>query len=588
MTKNKHFMFVLMLSLLLLPMAAFAQTTASGTVVDASTGESIIGANVVEKGTTNGTITDFDGNFTLTVKDGSVLEISYMGYKSVEMKAAANMRVQLGEDTELLDEVVVVGYGVVKKNDATGSVTAIKPDDMNKGLTTTATDMLAGKVAGVTVTSSDGTPGGGATIRIRGGSSLSASNDPLIVIDGLAMDNDGIKGVANPLSMVNPNDIETFTVLKDASATAIYGSRASNGVIIITTKKGSANQKLKVNYSGNVSFGMLTKMTDVMTGDELREYADFLYNNKLDNPDSYRPKVLNYLGGADTDWQKEIYRTAISTDHNISLMGGTKNMPYRFSIGYTDQNGIIKTSNMQRVTAAMNLSPTFLDKHLTFNINAKGMYIYNRYADGGVVGSAIAYDPTQPVYDESLEHFGGYYGRTQAGAPLNDATWSYMFNTQTAANPVSTLNLKNDRANSGAFVGNIEGDYQIHGFEDLRIHANFGADYSYGKQKTSWSPYSQNTTYGYYGNEGWEEISKYNLSFNAYLQYYKDFTTTQHFDVMVGGEYQKFHRTSYSESNGIYPETNNDASLVVRCVITRTTLMARRVRCCRSLVVPII
>ena len=217
---------------------SFAQTSISGLVVDAATAEPIIGANIIEKGTTNGTITDFDGNFILVVSEGALLEISYMGYKTVEVEAANGMKVELGEDTELLDEVVVVGYGVVKKNDATGSVTAIKPDGMNKGLNTNAQEMMQGKIAGVVVTSNDGAPGAGANIRIRGGSSLSASNSPLIVIDGLAMDNNGIPGAANPLSMVNPNDIETFTVLKDASATAIYGSRASNGVIIITTKKG--------------------------------------------------------------------------------------------------------------------------------------------------------------------------------------------------------------------------------------------------------------------------------------------------------------------------------------------------------------
>lgn len=531
MTKNKHFMFVLMLSLLLLPMAAFAQTTASGTVVDASTGESIIGANVVEKGTTNGTITDFDGNFTLTVQDGSVLEISYMGYKSVEMKAAANMRVQLGEDTELLDEVVVVGYGVVKKNDATGSVTAIKPDDMNKGLTTTATDMLSGKIAGVNVTSNDGKPGGGATIRIRGGSSLSASNDPLIVIDGLAMDNNGIPGASNPLSMVNPNDIETFTVLKDASATAIYGSRASNGVIIITTKKGKADQKLKVTYDGNVSANILTKTMAVMTGDEYRAYM----NNASD------------LGTANTDWQREIYRTAISTDHTISLMGGTKHMPYRASVGYTDANGIVKTSNMQRVTASMNLSPSFLDNHLSFNLNAKGMYIYNRYADGGAVGAAIAFDPTRTVEGPYAE-FGNYYQTPKSAADLKDPSWTVMSNTNTPQNPVALLNNKNDRANSSVFVGNLEADYKIHGFEDLRLHANFGADYSYGKQYTTILPtsYSDN----YYGYDGYNEKHKYNLQFNAYAQYYKDFTEAQHFDIMAGYEWQHFYNDSYDDKSG--------------------------------------
>ena len=339
MMRNKTFLLGL-LCLLLGSATAFAQVQVSGVVVDAKTAEPVIGANIIEVGTTNGTITDFDGNFALTVKQGAQLEISYMGYKSQTLPATANMRVALGEDSELLDEVVVVGYGVVKKNDATGSVTAIKPDDMNKGLTTNAQEMLQGKIAGVTVTSADGTPGGAGTIRVRGGSSLSASNSPLIVIDGLAMDNNGIQGVANPLSMVNPSDIESFTVLKDASATAIYGSRASNGVIIITTKKGAKGSKPKFNYEGNVSFGTLTNRLETLTGDELRTYASQL---------GHKSTKTKYLGTANTDWQDQIYRTAISTDHNISVTGGTKNMPYRFSLGYTDQNGTIKTSNMQRV-----------------------------------------------------------------------------------------------------------------------------------------------------------------------------------------------------------------------------------------------
>ena len=263
------------LSLLLMlgTVAAYAQIAVGGTVIDAANGEPIIGASILEIGTTNGTITDFDGNFELTVQPGAKLAISYMGYKTQELAAAPTMAVQMSEDAEILDEVVVVGYGVVKKNDATGSVTAIKPDDMNKGLQTNAQDMIQGKIAGVNVSTDGGTPGGGATIRIRGGSSLNASNYPLIVIDGLAMDNNGIQGVSNPLSLVNPADIETFTVLKDASATAIYGSRASNGVILITTKKGKSGQKMKVSYDGNVSFGSVLKHLDVFTGDELRAYA---------------------------------------------------------------------------------------------------------------------------------------------------------------------------------------------------------------------------------------------------------------------------------------------------------------------------
>ena len=373
----------LMVGLLMVGLTAFAQTTVQGTVVDAANGEPIIGASILEMGTTNGTITDFDGNFVLNVKPGAKLQISYMGYKTQELNAQPNMSVKMGEDSELLEEVVVVGYGVVKKGDATGSVTAIKPDDMNKGLQTTAQDMLQGKIAGVNVVAADGTPGGAGSITIRGGASLNASNNPLIVIDGLAMDENGIQGVANPLSMVNPNDIESFTVLKDASATAIYGSRASNGVILITTKKGAKGSKPKVSYSGNLSIGTLTNRTQVLTADQLRGYATALGHNE---------EKTNSLGTASTDWQDQIYRTSVSTDHNISIMGGVKNnivdMPYRASVGYTLQNGAIKTSQMQRVTASLNLSPSFLDNHLNFNINTKGMYIYNRYP-AGVVGDEL-------------------------------------------------------------------------------------------------------------------------------------------------------------------------------------------------------
>ena len=520
-----------LLCLLLGSATAFAQVQVSGVVVDAKTAEPVIGANIIEVGTTNGTITDFDGNFALTVKQGAQLEISYMGYKSQTLPATANMRVALGEDSELLDEVVVVGYGVVKKNDATGSVTAIKPDNMNKGLTTNAQDMLAGKIAGVVVTSDGGTPGAGATIRIRGGSSLSASNDPLIVIDGLAMDNNGIPGASNPLSMVNPNDIETFTVLKDASATAIYGSRASNGVIIITTKKGKANSKIKVSYDGNVSVSALTHTLQVMNGDQYREY--------MGNPTD--------LGTANTDWQNQVYRNAVSTDHSISIVGGTKHMPYRATIGYTLQNGIIKTSNMQRVTASLNLSPSFLDNHLSFNLNAKGMYIYNRYADGDVVGAALAFDPTRTVEGPNKE-FGYFYQTPYKAEALGDPNWTTMSNSNTPQNPVALLQNKDDRARSGVFVGNLEVDYKIHGFEDLHLHANFGADYSYGKQKTTILPTSYSNNY--YGWDGFEEKHKYNLQFNCYAQYYKDFSETQHFDVMVGYEWQHFYNDYYTNGSG--------------------------------------
>ncbi|MBR1481152.1 MAG: SusC/RagA family TonB-linked outer membrane protein [Paludibacteraceae bacterium] len=546
---------------LMLATAVFAQVTITGTVVEQANGEPIIGASILEVGTTNGTITDFDGNFTLNVGANASIQVSYIGFKTQTLTVGAqkHFNVQLAEDNEVLDEVVVVGYGVVKKNDATGSVTAIKPDDMNKGLRTNAQDMIQGKIAGVSVVAADGTPGGAGTITIRGGSSLNASTNPLIVIDGLAMDNNGIQGVSNPLSMVNPNDIESFTVLKDASATAIYGSRASNGVIIITTKKGSKGSKPKVSYNGNVSFGTLTNRLEVLTGDEIRAYATALGHNRT---------AMATLGTENTDWQDQIYRTAISTDHNVSVSGGLKNMPYRFSLGYTLQNGTIKTSQMQRVTASFSLSPSFLDNHLNFNINGKGMYIYNRYP-ASVVGAALSMDPTMPVrggaqniYGETLvsddvvnDFFGGYYQRTK-DATYGDPAWPYTKNAQTTGNPAGSLAQKNDRAHAGSFVGNVEADYQIHGFEDLRLHANFGADYSYGKQRTTESPYSYGSHY--YGYDGISEKDKYNIQFSAYAQYYKDFNEDHHFDAMVGYESQYFTWKSHSDGAGTYQSTHSE------------------------------
>ena len=564
--KNVYLRIALVLVAVSLSLSTFAQTAISGTVLDAANGEPIIGANIIIKGTTTGTVTDFDGNFSLSAPANAVLQISYMGYKGVELPAQATMVIKLGEDTEVLDEVMVVGYGTVKKNDATGSVTAIKPDAMNKGLTTNAQDMLSGKIAGVSVTDYGGTPGGGASIRIRGGSSLSASNDPLIVIDGLAMDNGGIPGAANPLSMVNPSDIETFTVLKDASATAIYGSRASNGVIIITTKKGSANQKMKVTYDGNVSIGTLTNRIQTLTGDEVRHYATAL---------GHSTEAMAFLGTQNTDWQDAVYRTAVSTDHNISLMGGLKDdkcsMPYRASVGYTLQNGTIKTTQMQRVTANLNLNPSFLDDHLIFNLNAKGMYIRNSYAEEGkTVGAALSMDPTQPVYggatsvygaasptqQEVDDLFGGYFQPTQP-ATYDDPAWPLKQKDNCTYNPLALLNQKSSKANSGVFVGNLEATYKVHGLEDLLFHANFGADYSFGKQNYDNSCYG--TESHYYGYNGYDLKHKYNLQFNAYAQYGHDWKAArQHFDIMAGYEWQHFYNDRFNEGCGHYQLTNND------------------------------
>ena len=455
--------FLLWLVGMLLTVQAFAQEITVNGIVKDNLGEPVIGASVLIKDTTNGTITDFDGNFILKANQGDIIVISFIGYKTQELPAATNMNVVLQDDSQLLDDVVVIGYGQVKKEDATGSVTAMKPDKISKGITTSPQDMITGKIAGVNVVSTGGAPGAGATVRIRGGSSLNASNDPLIVIDGLAMDNDGIKGMSNPLSLVNPNDIETFTVLKDASATAIYGSRASNGVIIITTKKGSAGSAPKVSYDGNVSFGKLRKKLDVMTGDEYRDYVTNLYGGEANLPYA--------LGTANTDWQDEIYRTAVSHDHNVTISGGLKHMPYRVSLSYTNQNGIVKTSNFERFTASVNLAPAFFDNYLKFNINAKGMIVNNRYAPGEAIGAAASYDPTQPIYGDPNNAFGGYYQWA-----VNDGV---NYNTQANKNPVALLNQHDETSNAWDFIGNIEADYRLHFLPDMHIHANIGIDVTF-------------------------------------------------------------------------------------------------------------
>ena len=530
-----------------LSVGAFAQQIAvKGHVQDAS-GEDVIGATVRVAGTQTATVTDFNGVFTLKANQGATITVSYVGYQTASVTAAPTLEITLQDDATLLNDVVVIGYGVAKKNDLTGSVTAIKPDEKNHGLITNAQDMIQGKIAGVNVTNGGGTPGGGATIRIRGGSSLNASNDPLIVIDGLAMDNQGIKGAANPLTMVNPNDIESFTVLKDASATAIYGSRGSNGVIIITTKKGRSGQAPKVSYSGNVSYSVKKKTLNVLDGDEYRAFIKSYYG-----ADS---EAAALLGNENTNWQDEIFHAAVSSDHNVTVQGGLKNMPYRLSVGYTDQNGILKTSNFQRTTASVTLNPSLLDDHLKFNINGKFMYSHNRYANEAAIGDATRMDPTQPIYssDAKYSNYHGYWQWLDSGASLKDPSYPTLWDRNTVANPMSRLMEKNDRANSYDYMGNVEADYQIHGFEDLRLHANASGDWANGRQDTDYANWGPSNFY--YGNSGYSYEKKYNMTFSAYAQYYKDFLKTQHFDIMGGYEWSHTKYQGDSYYAGLYPTT---------------------------------
>lgn len=555
---------------LLLTVSSFAQTNAvKGHVKDAS-GEPIMGATITVNGKAVG-ITDMDGNFSVDAAPGAKITFTYLGMTPQTVKASSNMNITLEDDSKALNEVVVIGYGVAKKSDLTGSVTAIKPDSKNKGVVVNAQDMLTGKVAGVNITSNDGTPGGGAKIRVRGGSSLNASNDPLIVIDGLAMDNDGVKGLSNLLSVVNPQDIESFSVLKDASATAIYGSRGSNGVIIITTKKGRKGQKPTVSYSGSITISEKKNTIDVLNADEFRATVEKLYGKDSE--------AYSALGTANTNWQDLIYRTAISHDHNITVSGAAKSLPYRVSVGYTDQQGIVKTSDFKRATASLNLNPSFFQDHLTLNLNAKGMYARTLYTDGSVVSAAVRMDPTQDPYnftseyhknqlrdkdgnsllDQTLKNYGGYFQWSKK-AEYGDNTWPFTYNSTTQMpNPLSLLDQGSQIAHSRSFIGSADIDYKVHGFEDLRLHATLGADISKGRQSQSFAPSCPNALY--YGSYGGEEILKRNLSLSTYAQYYKDFNKIHHFDIMAGYEWQHFWRSKNNDYVGYYPETNNDASL---------------------------
>ena len=532
---------------LLLTVSSFAQTNAvKGHVKDAS-GEPIMGATITVNGKAVG-ITDMDGNFSVDAAPGANLTFTYLGMTPKTIKAKSNMMITLVDDQKSLNEVVVIGYGRAKKNDLTGSVTAIKPDEMSKGITSSASDMLVGKIAGVDVQTGGGQPGSGAQIRIRGGASLNASNDPLYVIDGLAIDNNTNKGMSNVLAMINPNDIESFTVLKDASATAIYGSRASNGVIIITTKKGRSGQKPSVTYNGDVTLSTVQKKYKVMNASE---YKQALTNLGIDT---------SGLGTADTDWQDEIFRTAISTNHNVSIQGGLKNMPYRVSLGFEDNNGIVKTTWMKRFNTSINVAPTFLDKHLNVNFTAKYMFEKDRYAKvGDAIGGALTMDPTQPVRvdDAAYDCVGGYFQYLQAkDDKVTDPSWTSIAKAQMPQNPVAVLDNYKCIAKSNDISGNLEVDYKIHGFEDLHLHAAIGAQYTDGKQDETISKYSYSNNYfGYYG---YDHAYKYSIEGKAFAEYAHKFGVHD-IDIMAGAEQSHYHRTGYNYGTGTdeYLKANN-------------------------------
>jgi len=523
-----------LICVLFISASAFAQQIAVKGHVKDETGEPIIGATIRVAGQTGGTVTDFDGNFTINANTGDMISVSYIGYDVFEAPAAAKMVVTLKEAKgESINEVVVIGYGRVKKNDLTGSVTALNAEKMVKGAVTSATDMLVGKAAGVSVITDGGAPGAGATIRIRGGSSMSASNNPLVVIDGVPVDDGGINGMANPLSTVHPDDIATMTILKDASATAIYGSRASNGVILITTKKGKAGG-IQVGYSGSVKVSTHAKEVDVMSADDFKRFVISKFGEQ-----SMQAKAL---GTSDTNWQKEVLRTSVSTDHNINVSGAVANLPYRVSLGYTNENGIVKTSNMERFTGAINVSPQLFDKHLSIQLNLKGIYNTNRFADLASLGMATQYDPTQPIYMKGSEYGNGYFMYlNDKGKPVDIGL----------ANPVSILTDKSDKTKVYRSIGNAQFDYKFHFLPDLRANLNLGYDVSKGTGDVITvdnSPMSW--TWGNFKKGFGENSSFWQLKRNTLLEFYMNYTKTfgVHFiDAMAGYSWQHFYRSEWTK-----------------------------------------
>ncbi|MFD2999383.1 SusC/RagA family TonB-linked outer membrane protein [Pontibacter toksunensis] len=517
--------------------------TVTGKVTDPS-GVGLPGVTVVVKGTTRGTATGVDGGFSLAVPStGATLVFSYIGYTTQEVPVGNQsvFNVTLQEDAEALEEVVVIGYGTQKKSDLTGTVTAISEEEFQKGNIQTPEQLIAGKVAGVQITSNSGAPGAGSQIRIRGGSSLSASNDPLIVIDGVPVDNQGIAGTANPLALINPNDIESFNILRDASATAIYGSRASNGVIIITTKKGKAGEKIRVNFSSLASLSYNPNTIDVLTGDEYRavvnQYA--------------APANRDLLGDANTNWQELIYRNAWSFDNNLSVSGSIKSIPYRVSVGYLDQDGVLLTSNLERASAALSLNPTFLDDHLKVNLNVRGIKAEQRFADEGAVGTAVYFDPTQPVYADN--QFGGYFEWVDANG---------IINTLAPRNPLSILEQTSNTSDVKRSMGNLQLDYKLPFLPALRANLNLGYDVSEGEgdiilPATLGSVFTQKGSISHY------EQTKTNQLLDFYLNYTQDYAAIKsRVDLTAGYSYQKFHY-----ENPTFPTLNTEGTVITQAGI---------------------
>lgn len=537
---------------LLCAIGANAQSiTVRGTVVDPS-GEPLIGASILAEGTSVGTATDIDGNYAINVNPDATLVFSYVGYdpQSVAVKGRTTIDVTMKENSVMLNEVVAIGYGVVKKSDATGSVAVVKPDEIEAGLATSVQDMLVGQTPGVVVTTAGG-PEGGASIRVRGGSSLNASNDPLIVLDGVPLDNGGVQGMGNPLAMISPENIESMTILKDASATAIYGARASNGVIIVTTKRGKSG-KPQINFSANMYINHAHKRWDVLSADEFRNLIVERFGENSD--------AANALGDTSTDWQDEVLRTTVSSDYSLSIGGTAGVLPYHANISYTNSNGIIKTSKMDRLTLGFNLSPKFFQDHLSVNANVKGFYVRNQFGDAGALSSAISYDPTHPVRSD-LPIVGGTSGQKYMFNGFYEVAnvnseGVVQLNDNASLNPVGMLENKDNYANVYRSNGNLQLDYSMHFLPELHANLNLGYDVSKTNETNATAANSAEAWKNHEHYGGGYKTDTYQFKSNTmlefYLNYKKEFdAASQMVDVVGGYTWQRtYNEGHYSGANG--------------------------------------
>lgn len=555
--RNSYMKFMLIVLAFLMMQAGSSllaqETEIRGKVTSAVDGSALAFANIVEKGTTNGTATDINGEFSLKVRTGAVLVVSYIGFQKAEVQITDQKfyNIVLNMETQQLKavEVVGIGYGEVKKSDATGSVTAISAKDFDKGPITSPQELLIGKAPGVVANTLGGAAGAGTKIRIRGGSSLTANNDPLIVVDGMPLESAGISGMANPLSTINPNDIESMTILKDASATAIYGSRASNGVIIIKTKRGlpsaQAQQRMLINYNGNFSLATPAKLLTVFTGDEFRSLvADRVANYGLTSA------ALGRLGAANTDWQNEIYITAPATEHNISISHAIGMVPYRLSLDYLYQGGILKYNSLDRKNATLAVTPSLLDGDLNMDLNVSASWINNNFSNNDAIGSAIEFDPTQPIKNGNTR-YGGYTAWTElsSGDPLNGAP-----NNIATHNPVARLEYRDNTSDAQRYILGGKFDYKIPYVPDLKAILNLGYDYykTTGKDITdtlaSWSYREPETQIREYTQ------TRKNSLLDFYLNYNKELGINK-IDLTGGYSYQHFYNEGENSNRAFNPNT---------------------------------